>query len=316
MNNFRLIPLLLLAAACANKQKPAPQPKTPARIGGKATFGPPESMIGISGLTKHETSGLYYAVSEREPTLFPIEVDGSGRITSKPAIPIENIPEGVDLEAVAFLDDNTIVFGTESKDEAREADAVLYASFTPERVKILDERTRAWFDYRAYGIRPDPNRGVEGLCAVAAKLVAAGEQVIEKNGLRIAPLQVYDPLVRGWQAHELVLTSDDGKIAGLTCNAGAARTEVVAIERHYGTVRIVKFTVPLAAKKMMRIRAELVADLGPMLGAKPKNYEGIVRASDGLFIINDNSYGSLDGPTELLQLVGLERPGGYGGSAL
>ena len=209
-------------------------------------FPPPEAMVGISGLAVHP-SGRYFAVSERERTLFPITVEPSGRATALAPIPIDGVPEGLDIESVTFLDANTIAFGTESKDEARTFDAVLYGAFTDERVNVLDERTRAFFGYEAYGIRPDPNRGVEGLCAIDAKLVAAGEQVIEKDGARVAPLQVFDPLVRGWQAHELVLTSDDGKIAGLVCKPGAARAEVFAIERHYGTVRIIRFEVPLGA---------------------------------------------------------------------
>lgn len=265
-------------------------------------------MVGMSGLTKHPESGTYYAVGERERLLFPITVQSGGQPVAGAPIPIENVPDGVDLESVAFVDSNTMVFGTESKDEARTEDAILYAAFTPTKVTVLDERTRAYFSYEAYGIRPDPNRGVEALCTFNASMVAISEQVIERDGLRLAAVQIYDPLTRGWTPYEVPLTSTEGKIAGIACAGNAAAINVVAIERHYATMRLINFSVPIRGTSMQRLSSELAVDLAESLGPKPKNFEGIeVSSKGGVFIISDNSHGSLDGPTTMLHITKIAR---------
>lgn len=259
-------------------------------------------MVGISGFAVRP-GGDHYAVSERERTLFPIRVGPQGQTAVQAPLEIRGVPEGLDLESMTFVDANTIVFGTEADVEGRTADALLYAALADDGVTVLDERTRAFFPYEPYGIRPDPNRGVEGLCSIDAKLIAASEQTFDKDGRRVAPIGVYDPLVRGWQSHVVVLTSATGKISALACAGGPAHAEVWAIERHYEVVRVIRFSVPLAAATPQTLEAELVSDLGPELGPKPKNFEGLAAAAKGLYLISDNSYGGLDGPTTLLYYV-------------
>lgn len=298
-----LLVLLLLAACTAPTPPPPPPSTTPSRIAGKAEFPPPEAMIGVSGLALRP-GGTFYAVSEREPTLFPIEIGPEGQPKAKAPLEIRGKPDGLDLEAMTFLDANTVAFGTESDDEARTEDAILYAAIADDGVTILDERTRAFFPYAPFGIGPEGNRGIEGLCSIDAKLIAASEQVFEKDGRRHAPLGVYDPLTKSWASHAVVLTSEAGKISALACAGGPAHAEVWAIERHYETVRVIRFDVPLGAQAMQTIEATLVEDLGPTLGPKPKNYEGLAAApGGGLYLISDNSYGRLDGPTTLLLFV-------------
>ena len=298
---------LLLGAGCA-AAKTAPEPSSKAspktaRVAGEARFEPPESMLGISGLTQHP-DGTYYAIAERSFALFPIRIE-DGRPVAGGLIPIAGVPDGLDLESMTFVDENTVAIGTEAKGD-RDRDVILYAAFTPEKVTVLDERTRAFFPYEAYGIRPDPNRGVEGICAIGGRLVAASEQFVERDGHRIAALQVYDPLTKGWQAHELVLASDEGKISGLACKGGPAHAQVWGIERHYGTMLVVRFDIPLAANRTQRVRAVVVADLTALLGETPKNFEGIAFAKDGLYLISDNQHGSIDGPTTMIHLVDVE----------
>ncbi len=303
MRRFALAWTLALTACTAAPVAPPPPPATaPSRIAGQAEFPPPEAMVGISGLAVRP-GGVHYAVSEREPTLFPIHAGANGQPIAKAPLEIRGVPEGLDLESMTFLDANTIVFGTEADAEGRTTDALLYASISDDGVTILDEKTRAFFPYEPYGIRPDPNRGVEGLCSIDAKLIAASEQTFEQDGRRVAPLGVYDPLTRGWTSHTVALTSETGKISALACAGGPAHAEVWAIERHYEVVRVIRFSVPLAAQGPQRIEAELVTDLGTELGPKPKNFEGLAPAAKGLYLISDNSYGQLDGPTTLLYYV-------------
>jgi hypothetical protein len=97
---------------------------------------------------------------------------------------------------------------------------------------------------------------------------------------------------------KLRLTTTKGKISAMSCKfADDGSAEVIAIERHYGVSRIVKFTIK---RGDVDITPTLVIDLQPIL-RDSLNLEGITRLPDGRMVtINDNQGASVHGPTELL----------------
>jgi hypothetical protein len=256
------------------------------------TTWPADAIQGASGLTRH--GATYLAVPERQRFLAPFIVHERG-ISPQPHLSIEGVADGIDIESIAAMD-GKLAFGTEVRIDDRASDKILIASSGPKGARIESELL---FSYEPYGIRAEENRGVEGLCFADGRLIAAAEQVIEKDG-RWAAVQSYDFKEKRWTQYRVRLTTDTGKIAGLACKKTATAREVFAIERHYSVSRILRFTLPLLDTRR-DVEPELLMDLAEMYQAEIPNFEGIAVHDDGrLVLISDNDYAGKQGPTHII----------------
>jgi hypothetical protein len=248
---------------------------------------------GLSGLAL-DADGALWTVAERGRAAFRITLDGD-RLASLERVPIDGIPDETDLESIAILDDGRFVFGTESKVDG--AATLLIGTRAPEGGPIavaprLDVEAAA-------GAALLPNQGVEGLCVAGGTLVLALETVEEIDGGRHARVMAEvgggaAPLV-----HQVILTSDTGKLSSLDCALRGSTIDVLAIERHFGIVRLLAFDVP--ADPAEPITPTIYRDLGAI--AKDKNPEGVARLPDGrIALVTDNQWKTVDGPSLLLLL--------------
>ena len=259
------------------------------------TTWPEDTVRGISGLA-HRGGSLYLAVSERGLYATPFEVHARG-ISPKPNLPLVGVPDGLEIESIAVLDNGDLALGTEAKLDERSRDKILIASLGPSKIEIKGELT---FDYASYGITAETNRGIEGLCFTDGRLIAAAEQAIEVKNRRFAAIQSYDFREKRWARYELPLTTATGKISALSCRKLPNAREVFAIERHYEVSRILRFTMPLLDGGG-ELKPELVMDLKELFPESPPNFEGIERLDDGRFLlISDNDSGGVRGPTHLI----------------
>ena len=137
----RLLPLLLLAGfGCASTPTgSAPDPKEeplPVMAHTRIQIADPR-LHGASGMTT-APSGRLFAVLERDHQLFELNPS-----TPSSAIVgvrgISGAPAGVDLEAVAFIDDTHLAFGTETTNTQRTGDLILFAELGPDNVTISEQ---------------------------------------------------------------------------------------------------------------------------------------------------------------------------------
>ena len=141
------------------------------------------------------------------------------------------------------------------------------------------------------------NHGIEALCGRDGELLAA----IESVGKDPISFKRFAPLVRlrgdAVHAAKLWLTSETGKISAMACTiADDGTAQVLALERHFGVARILKFTI---GRTDVEITPTVELDLHPIIH-DDYNLEGIVRLLDGrLVMINDNQGRQASGPTEL-----------------
>ncbi len=288
-----ILPALLLVVA---GQAP------PSKYSASKTTWPAESARGISGLAR--AGQRYLAVPERERVLVPFEVTERG-VSRMPTIPLIGVPDDLDVESLAVIDGGLIALGTEARLTERVRDRILIASIGKQGAKVESELS---FDYAPYGMRAEANRGVEGLCFADGRLVAAAEQVIVEKGARFTPVQSYDFKEKRWAQYRLHLTSETGKISGLSCTKTERAREVFAIERHYSVSRILRFTLPLLDTGGV-IEPELAVDLTEIYPGDTPNFEGIERLDDGrLLLISDNDHGGVKGPTHLVLVTVPPRP--------
>ncbi|MEZ4340453.1 MAG: esterase-like activity of phytase family protein [Sandaracinaceae bacterium] len=248
---------------------------------------------GLSGLTM-DGEGHAIAVAERGTALVAIE-DRAVRI------PLEGVPAGIDTESIAWLGEDRFALGTESMDESRHADLVLVVERANGRARVVD---RIELPYSLLGITAEENRGIEGLCFVAdgGVLLAAMENVVERGGQRFAPLGIR----RGdrWTGRALVrLTSETGKLSALDCRRDGDAIDVLAIERHYGVMRVLRFALREGdtCEGDIELTPRVIYDLAGQLDGDP-NLEGLVRDGDELVLIVDNHHGRRTGPNEVLRL--------------
>jgi len=269
---------------------------------------PGSALRGLSGLTRSPEGAdpTFLAVAERRRHVVPIRVDGEEIVALTPRR-VKGVAEGLDLEGLAFVDDETIVFATEA-DYARTAERLLFARYAesaregsasdPNGDDIEVIRTLE-FDYDAWGIVPVRNRGLEGICVAAGRVVTASEMVAEARGRRWSPLGVLHPTEEAWTPYRIFLSSDTGKLSGLSCRATADGIEVTAIERHFDVLRIVRFRLDGRGGD---IDVRVLADLRPRFDETPPNFEGLESATPGVyFLITDNDWRGVRGPTEMIR---------------
>lgn len=282
--------LLLVAALAAPAPAPAPSAApVPLRVTRSELAGPPH---GLSGLAADDRGGLW-AISERDVSLVPLRLDGDRVLPAGPALRVARWPVGLDAESLAWVSPGRFLVGTESLAEGRATERLLEVRVDGDRATVVGERALA---YAPFGLTGEENRGVEALDYADGAWIAASEVVSASP--RTAPLW-RAPVEGGPVEHAAVtLTSPDGKLSALVATDG----EILAIERHYGTVRLVAATVvwgPTPTPVPARVVRDLAAELGPL-----PNLEGLARLPDGrLVLLGDNQSGfRRDGPTVALVL--------------
>jgi hypothetical protein len=247
---------------------------------------PIDAPHGISDLTLDDR-GVMWAIAERDRQIIELEL-------GKPPIrhPLDGVLPGTDTEGLAWLGGGRFAIGTEGALEATAG--VMFAELRGERIAVT--RTRM-LSNAELGVAVIANHGIEAVCGRGDEIIAACETVGKlPDGTRWAPLV----RLRGDQmtVTRLRLTTDRGKISGLHCTfADDGTAQVVAIERHFGVSRILRFAI---ARDDVEITPAVEIDLQPIL-RDALNLEGIVRLPDGrLVTVNDNQGKTAQGPTELL----------------
>jgi hypothetical protein len=223
-----------------------------------------------------------WAVGERgdkalriDPTTFAVE-----------SYSIVGCPSETDLEALAWMADGRFVVGTETQEAGRTRDLLLYARIEGGQLAI---RSVEAFDYGLWGLTASDNHGIEGLCHVDEVLMLATELIGQRNGRRWAPLAMLDQRTQSWTAHRVSLTSKTGKLAALGCRIIDGEVAALAVERHFGVSRLVRFEVPKRAQSAW-IQPRIVADLSQLIDPLP-NFEGLVWEDNGsVILLTDNEY--------------------------
>ncbi len=275
--------VLLACASCTGRKKP------PNGLGPIVSLD--TEITGLSGLTR-DRDGVLWAVGENG--------DSAVRIDPKTfavrQFPVVGCPSKTDLEALAWIGDRRFVVGTETREAGRTEDALLYGRF--EESEFVVGSTDAC-DYGLWRLTASDNHGIEGACYLDGILILATELVDEQRGRRWAPIAVLDVETQTWTAHRLGLTSTTGKLAALSCRVIGGTLEAMAVERHFGISRLVRFGVPKGDQGAW-IEPRVVADLSKLIDPLP-NFEGLVWDRDGsVVLLTDNEYGGVvHGPSRL-----------------
>lgn len=252
-----------------------------------------KDISGLSGLTT-DGEGHLWAVSERDLTL--VEVEDQKVIRR---VQIDMKGEAMDFESITWLSGDTFALGTE-RDSARRNDDIVILKVSGD---VAQETRRHRVSYDNAGGPAEKNRGLEAICKLDSTTVLVGsEKVVERDGARLAPIWRLD-LATGEQSQGwLTLSSDKGKLAGLTCAAGGGGFQAYGVERHFGIMRIISFKVPLVGLPTTPINPTVRTDLASFLEGSP-NLEGITKVPNGMvWLVVDNAYGRIMGPNEIIRL--------------
>ena len=271
---------------------------------------------GLSGLAV-DADGTLWTVAERGAAAFAITLDGARATAVR--YPIEGVPDGEDLEAVAiaargFASRVEDPSGPDPTGEGlatgppASTDGLWVGTEGRERgvarvFALVRDGARLVVTGAPIELRPDEvgvdvgaNHGAEGVCAVGDVVAIALETAGQDARGRWAPVVVIDR-VRGTRVvHRVRLSSATGKLSALDCWRDGETLRAMAIERHFEVTRLLRFTLDAAVE----ITPTVALDLGPVLrGAL--NLEGLARLPDGRMVaVVDNQYRSITGPDELL----------------
>lgn len=298
--------VLLLGAFGSGCQEAAPQKTASVAPPQPSAVAQPTSTIqeidlklddinGLSGLAV-DGKGVVWAVPERNALLLQL---GATRVERR--LIIRGVPDGLDLEALAWLGGSRFAIGTESMVTPRASELVLVVDVGDDRAAVVDHID---IPYDKLGIQGEVNRGIEGLCFAGGHLLAAFEQVMETDGQRYAIIADY-AANRELRVFRLQVTTRTGKVSGMDCRVAGNKLEVIAIERHFGVHRLITFDVPtdvssgvIAARLLLSLEGRISATLNP---------EGLVWSGKSLLVIIDNQYGTRTGPNVLLRITMPER---------
>ena len=264
--------LLLACAACTKKA-----PRGPGRIIALQT-----DVVGLSGLTLDE-HGAFWAPGEAGDAVVRIDPVTFGVTRYE----VGGGAPGTDLEAIAWVDGIQFVLGTETQDKGRLDDEVLDGRLDGGRFTVASV---GQLDYAHWNLTAPDNRGIEGICHVDGVLVLATELVERQRGRRWAPLGMFDPNTQTWTAHRVGLSSKTGKLAALDCRKRAdGSIEALAVERHYGVSRLLRFHVPHGPEGQW-LEPSVAADLSESISPLP-NFEGLAWLNDGsAVLLTDNKH--------------------------
>ena len=273
--------LLLACAGC-----PKEEPTGPGRIVTLDT-----EVVGLSGLTVDE-HGAFWAPGEDGAAVVRIAPDAFGVTRYQ----VSGGSAGTDLEAMAWVDGTRFVLGTETQKKGRLHDTVLDGRLDRGRFAVASVGS---LDYARWNLTAPDNRGIEGICHVDGVWVLATELVERQRGRRWAPLGMFDPKTQSWTAHRVELSSKTGKLAALDCRKVDGAIEALAVERHYGVSRLLRFEVPRGSEGRV-IEPTVAADLSELVSPLP-NFEGLVWMQDGsVVLVTDNQYrGSAPDPSRM-----------------
>ncbi|MGB8331510.1 MAG: esterase-like activity of phytase family protein [Polyangiales bacterium] len=275
---------LLASAACTKKE-----PRGPGRIVTLDT-----DVAGLSGLTIDE-HGAFWAPGEAGDAIIRIDPEHFG-VTRYPAV---GGPAGTDLEAMAWLDGTRFLIGTETQERGRLQDVILEARLHGTRAEVA---TVGKLEYARWQLAAPDNRGIEGVCHLDGVLVFATELVERQRGQRWAPLGVFDPKTQAWTAHRVRLTSKTGKLAAMSCRVIDGVIVALAVERHFGVSRLLRFHVPQGLEPQW-IESSVAADLDELVSPLP-NFEGLVWLDDGsAVVVTDNRYRGATGEPSRLYFI-------------
>lgn len=298
--------LIRLAVLCAAACQPRPGPAENAaraatsrdgEVALRARVRLPLSTRGLSGLAR-DGDGRLWSTPERGQQLVPLSRSGTTFTRAGEPVPLVGVPDGWDTESLAWIGPGTFAIGTETQ-RARNVDHVIIVRLAGGSARVVDTIP---MPYAPWGIEARVNRGIEGLCHVDGILVAGNENVIEASGGRWAPLARYQLANRHWEPFRLRLVSKVGKIAAIACRPGAGdRIDLLAIERHYGSSRLVRFSIPRAGPGG-DVAARQIADLGKLATDVP-NLEGLDWDGNEVVAFVDNDTGGVTGPSEAIVLT-------------
>ncbi len=280
-----LAALLLLAFAGCTKR----EPRGPGRV---VTLD--SEVAGLSGLTSDE-HGAFWAPGEDGDSVLRIDPATFG-VTRYSVV---GAPPGTDLEAMAWVDGTRFLLGTETQQKDRLSDLLLEGRLEGGRFRV----TRVGqLDYARWQLTAPDNRGIEGICHVDGLFVLATELVERQRKRRWAPVGVFDPKTQSWTAHRVELTTGTGKLAALSCKLVGESIVALAVERHYGVSRLLRFRVPRGPEAQW-IEPTLAADLSALVSPLP-NFEGLLWMEDGsaLLLTDNKNRGITREPSRLYEV--------------
>lgn len=285
----------LLLAACGSQEAArttakAGPPVSGMELKGELAYRTPlehADALGISGSCRGEDA--VWLIAERNARL--LRVDDDGRVRS---IPIEGVPEDVDLEGLACKDGRFYV-STETEKAKRSGDIVLVVDLVDSTARVSKVLTMHY----PPGMMASSNQGLEGLCIAGDWLIAAGEILrSDGTGVRQAPILRQRLGDGNTFLHWVELTSSTGKLSGIDCRMRNDVIEVFAIERHYEVCRVLHFELGDDTSK-----SETVLELAHLI-RDTENFESILVDERGqVRLSNDNQYKTITGPSEETFLV-------------
>lgn len=250
------------------------------------------SLRGLSGL---EVRGnRVWAVAERDRFIFEFKVEGDALQLVKKT-PVAGIEDNTDTEALARLHDGKFILGTERHVDQRDSDALLVVKLIEGRYGVSDV---IQLPYQQWGIQAEDNRGIEGVCAVGHLVLTAVESTPLHEGKRYAPLARYDLDTKAWTPFRVWLSTEKGMISSLACRDFGDSAEVIAIERHYGIGKVLRFVVPKQGSAQ-DISPEVLLNYAAFAGKSAvPNFEGIDwLGGKRIVLMSDNQTKTVDGPT-------------------
>lgn len=263
--------VIVAGAGCTKKEARAPGRVLPLET----------EVVGLSGLSRDE-HGALWAPGEDADAVLRID-PATGAVTRYPVV---GAPNGTDLEALTWMDGTRFVVGTETQEAGRTRDVILDGRLDGNRFRVSPI---GHLEYTLWQLTAPDNHGIEGVCHVGGVMVLATELVEERDGRRWAPVGLYDPKTQAWAAHRVALSTETGKLAALDCRDANGVIEALAVERHYGVSRLLRFRVPHGSIGQ-RIEPVVAADLSTLISPLP-NFEGLVWLQDGsAILLTDNQY--------------------------
>jgi len=278
------VALLLACAGCTKKEPRGPGPIVTVE----------SDVAGLSGLTIDE-HGAFWAVGENGDAVLRIDPETFG-VTRYAVV---GGPPKTDLEAIAWVDGTRFVLGTETQERGRLRDVILDGRLDRGRFVVAPI---GHLDYVRWNLTAPENHGIEGICRVGGVLVVATELVEEQGGRRWAPVGLYDPNTQTWTAHRVALTTKTGKLAAMSCRTIDGSIVALAVERHFGVSRLLRFQIPLGPEPQW-IEPTVAADLSELISPLP-NFEGLVWMEDGsAVVLSDNRYRGVTGEPSRLYFL-------------